>query len=182
MISCEDRDHLTCTDDVLLDSIIEWYNLDNKSINRFLSIVKRKHGLSLRIIDWLVTNYSKIHSLTIDTADFPRDLNRDYQKHLNAFSKKNLDPFARRNKIKIKVKHGNGSIEFRTTTVGQLNFFRWFISNNIEDILRSERSKIELHMKGIENRKNNESKVISKPVSMSPQAYVGSFNMNFDFN
>ena len=181
MISCDDRNALSRTDDVLLDSIIEWYNIDHKSINRFLSIVKRKHGLSLRIIDWLVTNYSKIHSLTIDTSDFPRDLNRDYQKHLNAFSKKNLDPFARRNKIKIRVKHENGSIEFRTTTVGQLNFFRWFISNNIEDILRSERSKIELHMKSIEKDKNIKSKVPSKPVSMSPQTYVGNFNMNFDF-
>lgn len=169
------------TDAILLDSILEWYNENPHGISRFMSIVKRKHGLSLRLIDWLVTNYSKCYSLTIDTSDPPRDLNRDYQKNLNAYNKKNMDPFARRNKIKVSVKSVNGNVELRSTTIGQLNFFKWFISNGIEEILRRERCNIESHMKQLERNKGNKDFVKSKSKISAPHAYVGSFNMTFSF-
>lgn len=180
-ISCESRTGLSKTDEALLDSILEWYNEDNVYITQFMSIVKRKYGMSLRIIDWLVTNYSKSHSLTIETTNIPRDLNRDYQKNLNAYNKKNMDPFARRNKITINVSYEDGFNEERMTTIGQMNFFRWFIHNKIETILQKERVHIEAHMKKSEKNSRKNTKSTKEIKSSASKAYIGKFEMKFSF-
>jgi len=115
-ISCSDS-LLSGADKVLLESILEYYNDNTENIKKLISIVKRKNGMSLRVIDYLCTNYSKEHSIVIETKDghIPRDLNSDYQKNLNAYNKKYLDPFSRRNKIVINVskkKHFDRTVEF----------------------------------------------------------------------
>lgn len=182
-IFCPTIESLSKSDEVLLESVLESYNLDPIYITKFLNIVKRKNGMSLRVIDWLVTNYSKVHSITIGIDGIPRDLNRDYQKNLNAYNKKNLDPFARRNKIILVIKHPDGSEERRSSTVGQLNFFRWFCKNNLDVYLNREKRNIDEHMRSSESRrrKNKTEKVSHRPKISSSKSYVGTFEMNFDF-
>ena len=145
---CAKTDLLSRSDEVLLDSVLEWYNEDLARVEAFLAIVKRKNGMSLRVIDWLVTNYSKTRCVVLETDGVPRDLNRDYQKNLSAYNKRNMDPFARKNKISIMV---NGK-ESRNSTVGQLNFFRWFIKNGIGSFLQKNKVLVEDHMKAAESR------------------------------
>ena len=41
---------------LLLESLIEYYS---NNMNLFTSIITQKNILSLRILDWLVTNYAK---------------------------------------------------------------------------------------------------------------------------
>jgi len=179
-ISCSDS-LLSGADKVLLESILEYYNDNTENIKKLISIVKRKNGMSLRVIDYLCTNYSKEHSIVIETKDghIPRDLNSDYQKNLNAYNKKYLDPFSRRNKIVINVSYDNETHEKRNTSIGQLNFFRWFFKNNIDQYLSKEKKTIEAHMKKTENesRKNKKRKAVKM---CTPRSYVGSFIMNFD--
>jgi len=175
-IFCHDKKEMSKTSQVLLESILEWYNKNEEAVLKFIVIIKRKKGSSLRLIDWLVTNYSKRHILLINKGEFPRDLNRDYQKNLSAYNKKNMDPFARRNKIKITVTYKDGSTDTRKSTIGQLNFFRWFISNDIESILEQERSKVEAHMK--HHERNRGKKIKTK---IEPRAYIGNFRMDFSF-
>ena len=134
----------------LLDSILEWYNEDESNVAKFVEVVKRKNGMSLRVIDWLVTNFSKVHSVAINSSGLPRDLNRDYQMNLTAYNKKNMDPFARRNKIKIRV----FDKEERSSTVGQLNFFRWYYKNGIHVYLNKHRDVVETHMKENEGKEH----------------------------
>ena len=50
-----------------------------------------------------------------------------YKNQLNSFSKKHFDPFCRRNRIEYEFSDGTKIV----TTVGQLNFFRWAIQNNV---------------------------------------------------
>lgn len=182
-ISCPVTTSLSKTDEVLLESVLECYNENTEYITKFMNIVKRKTGLSLRVIDWLVTNYSKIHSITIEKDGLPpRDLNRDYQKNLNAYNKKNLDPFARRNKINLVIKHPCGREETRASTVGQLNFFRWFCKNDLDTYLNKEKVKIDEHMRSSESRrKSNKKKVVNSSKIYTSKSYVGKFEMNFDF-
>ena len=181
-ISCSDCSSLSGADKVLLDSIIEYYNENTEYITKLISIVKRKNGMSLRVIDYLCTNYSKENSIIISTKDghIPRDLNSDYQKNLNAYNKKYLDPFSRRNKIVINVSYDNNEThEKRNTSIGQLNFFRWFFKNNIDQYLSREKKTVEAHMKKMENESKKSKK--RKAVKMcTPRSYVGSFVMNFD--
>ena len=185
-IICESFQYLSSSDRVLLESIIDWYNENPKHIDKYMEIVKRKNGMSLRVIDWLVTNYSKEKSISIESNIdcLPRDLNRDYQKNLTAYNKKNLDPFARKNKITIKIV-SNNETENRSTTVGQLNFFRWFCKNNLDVYISKERKKIDAHMKESEkNKKNKKNKARNKlfrPKYAMSKSYTGKFIMNFDF-
>ena len=44
--------------ELLMQSLIRYFN-DEKKLNKFLPIVNGKSNISLRLIDWFVTNYSK---------------------------------------------------------------------------------------------------------------------------
>ena len=45
---------------LLLESLISYYS---KNINILTNIITQKNVLSLRILDWLVTNYAKKHNV-----------------------------------------------------------------------------------------------------------------------
>ena len=171
-ILCATTKGLSRSDEVLLESVLGWYNENPTRVESFLAIVKRKNGMSLRVIDWLVTNYSKTTSVVLETDGVPRDLNRDYQKNLSAYNKRNMDPFARKNKILIMV---NGK-ESRNSTVGQLNFFRWFIKNGISSFLQNNKELVEDHMKAAESRSKT-SRV--KNPKYNTNSYSGKFKMVF---
>jgi hypothetical protein len=133
-------------DMVLLDSVLQWYNEDRSRVQTFSDIVNHRNGLSLRIIDWLITNFSKAFSVAIESDGLPRNLRKDYRKNLTAHNKKNFDPFARRRRINVVLfEH-----EQRVSTIGQLNFFRWFLSKNLVGFLLHNKSVIEKHMKDSE--------------------------------
>ena len=46
--------------DVLLESLHNYYSVE-KNMNKLLEVVEVNNKISLRIIDWFVTNYSKKH-------------------------------------------------------------------------------------------------------------------------
>ena len=164
---------LSRSDEVLLESVLEWFNDNPHHLEVFLTIVKRKDGLSLRVIDWLVTNYSKTHSITINTHGIPRDLYRDYHKNLSSLNKCNFDPFCRRQKIQV-VLFGK---EQRSTTIGQMTFFRWFLKNNVITFLKKNKKLVEMHMKNSD--KNCADKKRVKPTIFCSKSYTGKFKMVF---
>lgn len=177
-LRCSGAEGLSRSDEVLLDSVLEWYNEDPLRVESFLAIVKRKNGMSLRVIDWLVTNYSKTNCVVLETRGVPRDLNRDYQKNLSAYNKRNMDPFARKNKILIMVNVN----ESRNSTVGQLNFFRWFIKNGINSFLQKNKVLVEGHMKAAEARSKKGTKGCSTRVKnpkYNTNSYSGKFKVVF---
>ncbi len=145
-LSVVDADDLSRKDEVLLDSVLHWFNQDQSRVKTFSDIVNHRNGLSLRIIDWLITNFSKAFSVAIESDGLPRNLCKDYHKNLNAHNKKNFDPFARRRRIQI-VLFGR---EQRVSTIGQLNFFRWFLSKDLVGFLLQNKTVIEKHMKEAE--------------------------------
>ena len=114
-----------------------------------LPIINGISTISLRIIDWFVTNYSKKYNTTIDKyknsnnniKQFLVFLN--YKSQLKAYTKKQFDPFCRRERINFYYDKYNSN-KFIETTVGQLNFFRWSILNNvlkyIQENLKSKQS------------------------------------------
>ena len=194
----DDDKKLTRKDEVLLSSVLGWYNEDSSRVTQFSDIVKHKNGLSLRIIDWLITNFSKKISVSIETRGIPGDLYRDYHKNLSAHNKKNFDPFARRQRICILL---NGE-EKRFSTIGQLNFFRWFLQKNLCSFLLANKPTIEKHMRDYEkmSKKRSQKKFLQgkipsqPPVTSSeeedtvvesvprckPQAFSGSFKLSFN--
>lgn len=122
---------MTSKEDLLMISLTEFYK-ERKNLNKMLKIVEGKSKISLRILDWYVTNYSKKNNTSYNLLDKKGDLKKfivylEYKAQLKAYSKKHFDPFCRRKRISF-YDHDNNEI---VTTVGQLNFFRWAISNNV---------------------------------------------------
>lgn len=126
--------------DVLLSSLKKFYACPARL--RVLTEVLRQPGkgtsrvsrVSLRILDWLVTNYAKkqnIVYLVSGEDGLPTTFNMflEYKSQLKAYSKKYFDPFCRRDRLTFEDADG----EPFQTTVGQLNFFKWAIMNGVVD-------------------------------------------------
>ena len=132
--------------------------------------------VSLRVLDWFVTNYAKRYHIvydieTLDGKTEKFDVFRSYKAELKTYSKKNFDPFRR--------KHGNDrddseillyySDEFGKaqtnvvkTRVRQLNFFRWAILNGILDYVEDHKDTIEEDMIKSNNRKKKDNSIVVK--------------------
>lgn len=99
--------------------------------------------VSLRILDWLVTNYAKEHNVVyVLPSGEPFNMFIQYKAQLKAYSKRFFDPFARRERRPFE---GDGG-RVLDTTVGQLNFFRWALSYGVVAYAEARASVIEEDM------------------------------------
>lgn len=131
------------------DFIVRWlqefYNQPGR-LAEILPILTGTSPVSLRLIDWFVTNYSKKFNVSyplVDEAGSTRQfmVHFHYKRELKAYSKRLFDPFCRRERISFQIRH---QAPIEETTVGQLNFFRWaiemgvirYILANVADIER----------------------------------------------
>ena len=140
----------TTQNTLLLNKLMEWYK-DTNNLERILNIINGEGHVSLRIIDWFVTNYAKKHYTVIELPYMNENnverIRRfkvyiDYKLKLKAYSKKRFDPFCRWERINIPYKDDT----FIQTTIGQLNFFKWAIDNKILDYIEENYNTIERDM------------------------------------
>jgi hypothetical protein len=128
------------------DFIVRWlqdfYNLPGH-LEAILPILTGKTSVSLRLIDWFVTNYSKKFNVCYTHEDRQFMVHFHYKRELKAYSKRLFDPFCRRERISFQVR-GHPPIE--ETTVGQLNFFRWAIEKGVINYITTHASDIEKDM------------------------------------
>jgi hypothetical protein len=153
-ISIAERVPSYCNDMLLL-SLGKFYN-DKSNIKKLLNIIDGSYSVSLRLIDWFVTNYSKKNNTII-----MRNVNNDvihfnvylsYRSQLKAYSKQQFDPFRRRDRMNFFYDRD----KFIETTIGQLNFFRWVIINNILEYIEENNKLIDDDM--IKTQKENQKK------------------------
>lgn len=114
--------------DVLLESVQSFFS---ESINAdiLIEILDKKKGVSLRYLEWFITNYSKKNDLSYRTKDGKNfSVHCCYKSTLDGYSKKLFDPFCRKNKIDFIIPGTDRQIK---TTVAQLNFIKWCITNNV---------------------------------------------------
>lgn len=141
----------TKQNDLLLDNLKQYYSENHFcQLDKILKILNGESKISLRIIDWFVTNYSKQKYVVYLLKNGSRfKVYNDYKLKLKAYSKKRFDPFCRWEKIVIPYK--NQHIQ---TTIGQLNFFKWVLDNEIIEHIEKEYADIEKDM----NSRNSTSK------------------------
>ena len=138
--------------DLLLSKLKTYYESnDYQELDKILAILNGESTISLRILDWFVTNYAKQKYVVypLSTGDRFKVYN-DYKLKLKAYSKKRFDPFCRWEKIIIPYRN-NQSIQ---TTIGQLNFFKWVLENGIIEFIETDYTTIEDDM----NARNSTSK------------------------
>ena len=133
--------------DLLMVSLTRYFSIP-ENFDVLLPIVNGNSDISLRIIDWFATNYSKKNNTSYTIKDKSKGFLQqfivylDYKQQLKAYSKKQFDPFCRRERIAFYYVK-NGENKCIHTTVGQLNFFRWAIGYKIIDYIQKNLSIIE---------------------------------------
>lgn len=141
----------TTQNTLLLRNLLNFYK-NNDHLETMLNIINGESSISLRIVDWFVTNYAKQKFTVYNLNSGNRfKVYNDYKLKLRAYSKKRFDPFCRWDRIVIPYKNGK-SIQ---TTLGQLNFFKWALENEVIKYIRTNYFDIENDM----NNRNSTSKL-----------------------
>jgi hypothetical protein len=153
------------TNDILVVSLCRYYLQRNKqNMARILPYITCKSGISLRLIDWFVTNYAKKNN-TIITRKHNNNVIHfnvylSYRMQLKAYSKQQFDPFRRRDRIMLYYDIDK-PVE---TTVGQLNFFRWMLQNDVIDFVHENAPAIEADMVASQKEASTSSPARASPV------------------
>lgn len=115
---------------LLLTSLERFFDVSQNNEQLF-DILEHRKGISLRKLEWFVTNYSKAKQVTYTAPNGKMfTVHVAYKSSLDGYSKKLFDPFCRTERIEFKG---------LTTTVAQLNFIRWCITNGIILYLLTEK-------------------------------------------
>ena len=130
-----------CKQELIVSSLQRFYS-SRQDLNEIIDLLKGTSEVSLRLVDWFVTNYSKAHSISyiLNGQEFVVYMN--YKNQLKAYSKKLFDPFCRRERISFQIPGHEAFL----TTVGKLNFFRWALEKGILDYIKGHQTEIEKEM------------------------------------
>ena len=175
---------------ILMISLNKFYE-NPENLKKFNKILNGDSKISLRIIDWFVTNYSKKNNTTFVVYTKGKTMKRDhfeeemsdtgktstkllpkqkklqfnvyvrYKAQLKSYSKKSFDTFCRKDRI-----NDWGTNKDITTTIGQLNFFKWAIQNNVIDYIEEHHEDIEKDMNSNIRKKKTQIKK-KEPLSCS---------------
>lgn len=148
------------------------------NFKKMIQIVNGDENISLRIVDWFVTNYAKkfytVYNISVDNPTRFKVYN-DYKLKLKAYSKRRFDVFCRWERIQVIY----DKEKYMETTIGQLNFFKWAIENEIIEFIKNNYKMIEndMNTRNILSKKNSSSTstdTTSSTISSSSNASVGS--------
>jgi len=130
-----------CKQELIVISLQTFY-ASRKDLPEIMELLQGTSIISLRLIDWFVTNYAKRHTIGYILGGQEFMVYMSYKSQLKAYSKKLFDPFCRRERIMFSLP----GTEAFVTTVGKLNFFRWAIEKNVIEYLKINREAVEKEM------------------------------------
>lgn len=154
----------TTQNELILSNLKEFYVSNKSYLERMLNIITGETKMSLRIVDWFTTNYSKKYFTVYNLNGERFKVYTDYKLKLKAYSKKRFDPFCRWDRIQIPFTPDT----FIETTIGQLNFFKWAIENKVLEYIEANYDAIENDM----NSRNSANKRIDDVVAVSKDGEV----------
>lgn len=136
----------------LLMSTLKTFYRDPENLDKLLRIVTGKSRISLRLIDWFITNYAKTKTViypveekghvTGETRTVQFIVHQAYKSALKAFSKKAFDPFCRGPNITFYY----DTDKYIVTTPGQLNLMKWLITYGVLEYIENHLTEIEADM------------------------------------
>ena len=162
-------------------SLSQFYS-NKANMTAILPYINGNGAISLRMIDWFVTNYVKMNNVILPQPG-GRFINVSvsYRTQLKAYSKQQFDPFRRRDRVAFHYEPDQ-SVE---TTVGQLNFFRWMLQHRILQYVQENVEAIERAMmdhddlgKGKEEAKLEQSQVEKEQKQKQKQKKVSQHSVD----
>jgi len=121
---------IECKPELVISSLQKFY-ANHPEIDKVLQYLNGDAPLSLRIIDWFVTKYSRKNFIRYMLNGHEFLVYLSYKGQLKAYSKQYFDPNCRRERIMFKIPNYDQFM----TTIGKLNFFRWALESKILDYI-----------------------------------------------
>jgi hypothetical protein len=161
------RRKIHCKQELIIASLQRFYS-GRQDLDEIVELLKGTSEVSLRLIDWFVTNFAKAHSTSyiLNGQEFVVYMN--YKNQLKAYSKKLFDPFCRRERISFQIPGHDAFL----TTVGKLNFFRWALEKGILDYIKGHQPEIEKEMNTAMKEQTKQKNTRDSTVSTSSSATV----------
>jgi hypothetical protein len=148
--------------EIILPTLYNFYK-ENNNIYIILPIISGCSSLSIRVLDWFVTNYAKKYNVVYQLKNgIYFNVYLDYKSQLKGYKKKMFDPFCRKRRIPFYYEENKCVI----TTIGQLNFFKWSIKNEVINYVINNFQKINEDMI-LSNKKNTNIKKSSSTSSLT---------------
>lgn len=128
---------IECKPELVISSLQRFYST-HPEIGKVLTYLNGEAPLSLRIIDWFVTKYSRKNFVRYPLNGQEFLVYLSYKGQLKAYSKQYFDPNCRRERIMFKIPDHDQFM----TTIGKLNFFRWAVESKILDYIEAHEDEI----------------------------------------
>ena len=136
--------NLTSQEILLLKSLEEFYQ-NNSCFELLVGIIDGTSVISRRTFEYFVTKYSINHNISYELEEKGIKYNflvhSSYKDQLKAHKKKYFDPFGRGDRIPFFANN-----DCVITTIGQLNFYRWFFTKKIYDYCLNNYTNIQTEL------------------------------------
>ena len=149
--------------------LVRFYNKDK--LEKIKPIINQEDDISLRLIDWTLTNYAKKHCIKYQlTNGRIIDVHQSYKNFMTSYRRNILFDLFRRGKCS-KVIYGNQKLSL-LTGIKQLNSFRFILEIELVDYIRKNKEKIETDMRislrrSAANKKNDKTRKKRQELSTS---------------
>lgn len=137
----------------LFSSLSEFYSIELNAI-KLGECLQKRHNISLRLIEWFVTNYSKQYITIYNIRRVDKierfKVHSRYRAASEGYKKEIFDPFCRTARISVAyyyTDNGNHIVEEYESTIAQLNFFKWCVEYGIIEYIKMFNLEIARDMK-----------------------------------
>jgi hypothetical protein len=124
------RQKIHCKPELIINSLQRFYAAC-PALAKVMPYLVGEAEISLRIIDWFVTKYSRKNFTSYELNGQRFVVYKSYKGQLDAYNKQYFDTNCRRERIQFSIE---GYPPF-VTTIGKLNFFRWALETNLLDYI-----------------------------------------------
>lgn len=145
----------------VLKRLNKFYTIDK--IERIKPIINQESNISLRLIDWTLTNYCKKYVIVIRKRNNEIvDIYETYKAKLDSYPKNELLDVFKRGSC-IRFYYSDNEDDYIITSVKQLNIFKWLLEDEILDYIEKYREQInDDHRESLRRSKTNKVKNRSK--------------------
>ncbi len=131
------RQKINCKPELIIASLQRFY-ATSPDLEKVMPYLIGDAEISLRIIDWFVTKYSRKNFTSYELNGQNFVVYKSYKGQLDAYNKQYFDTNCRRERIQFTIKEYEPFI----TTIGKLNFFRWALETRLLDYIEANKESL----------------------------------------
>jgi len=131
------RQKINCKPELIIASLQRFYAV-TPDLEKVMPYLIGDAEISLRIIDWFVTKYSRKNFTSYELNSQNFIVYKSYKGQLDAYNKQYFDTNCRRERIQFSIKDYEPFI----TTIGKLNFFRWALESKLLDYIETHKETL----------------------------------------